>query len=641
MIGAPMAKEWAFLSAMRATIGDSSRKKMALHPITTLSDGDVSVPGKLSRTVYLETFGCQMNELDSELVRGQLQALGYSFTDHLKGADVVLYNTCSVREKAEQKVWSRVGLHSVRRRNGAKTILGIIGCMAEREGPDLMRRFPAIDLMCGPGELDKLPLLIDNAFRTEAVDRAERIALQGNTARRSATLSAATDNLEMLDLSRAFDPDRSTAGARSAYVRITRGCNKFCTYCVVPYTRGAEVHRPPGSIVDECKRLADAGVIEVTLLGQTVNHYIYTHGAAVSVSGLELPQVGPGAAAFAREGVKQGVPRLDPTGQAVGAARVGLSAQPVVPVKHQSSIVDRQFIRTTTFADLLQRIHDEVPAIRRLRFLTSFPRDFGDDILAVMAACPRLCRYLHVPAQSGSNRLLKLMNRGYSVEEYLEFIQRARTFLPDVCIAGDFIVGFPTETDDDFEQSKQLIRAARYKNSFIFKYSPRPGTVAIDRFANDVPEHVKRARNNALLAVQAEVSAQEHEKYIGRTVDVFVERVERAEVRSQRSEVRGPGGQRSGTALTINGQHSERDKSSIVNRQSSIALTGRTDGDLIVSAAVAGDVEPAQLVGQIVPVKIESAVPLLLRGRGPFWPVEGPFAAVVENVQASVAGCRA
>jgi tRNA-2-methylthio-N6-dimethylallyladenosine synthase len=216
--------------------------QVAVDDVASPSD-----PKQGSRTVYLETFGCQMNELDSELVRGQLQTLGYTFTDNLKAADIVLYNTCSVRERAEQKVWSRIGIHSVRRRAGVKTILGVIGCMAEREGPDMMKRFPAVDLMCGPGELDKLPLLIDNAFRTNASDRAERIALQGNTNRRSATLGAASDNLEMLDLSRAFDPDRSTAGSKSAYVRITRGCNKFCTYCVVPYTRGAEVHRPPGS----------------------------------------------------------------------------------------------------------------------------------------------------------------------------------------------------------------------------------------------------------------------------------------------------------------------------------------------------------------------------------------------------------
>ncbi|MCH8344948.1 MAG: radical SAM protein, partial [Planctomycetes bacterium] len=234
--------------------------------------------GAVARTVYLETFGCQMNELDSELVRGQLAALGYEFTDDPTSAAVVLYNTCSVREQAENKVLSRVGRIGVWKKRGHKVILGVIGCLAEREGSAMLRKYPQIDLMCGPGELDNLPMLIDNAMKTEAVDLADRVALQGNKTRRWATLAAAEDNLELLDLSRSFDPDRASAGGRSAYVRITRGCNKFCTYCVVPYTRGAEVHRPPDHIVDECKRLADLGVIEITLLGQTVNHYAYTHG---------------------------------------------------------------------------------------------------------------------------------------------------------------------------------------------------------------------------------------------------------------------------------------------------------------------------------------------------------------------------
>src|SRR5688572_1365685 len=197
---------------------------------------------KSAKNIYLETFGCQMNELDSELVRGHLGALGYNFTTDQSAADVVLYNTCSVREQAENKVWSRVGLMGLRKKQGQKFVLGVIGCMAEREGPAMIRRFPHIDLMCGPGELDKLPMLIDNALKTDGLEMAElgglggRIALQGSNSRRSSTLAAAEDNLEMLDLSRVFDPDRSTSGGagggnrRSAYVRITRGCNKFCTY---------------------------------------------------------------------------------------------------------------------------------------------------------------------------------------------------------------------------------------------------------------------------------------------------------------------------------------------------------------------------------------------------------------------------
>ena len=419
--------------------------------------------------VYLETFGCQMNELDSELVRGQLGALGYEFVEHDADAQVVLYNTCSVRELAEQKALSRVGIVGQRKKAGERIILGILGCMAERDGADMFRRHPQVDLLCGPAELDKLPQLIDNVRRAgdaaaaESAPRSRAVALAGNTARRSATLSAATDGLEALDLSRAFDPD-AREQPWSAYVRITRGCNKFCTYCVVPYTRGAEVHRPPDHIVDECRRLADSGAIEITLLGQTVNHYRYTHGAALTVDGREAPQIGPGLQAF-REG-------------------------------------SRPMGRTTTFADLLHRIHEAVPGVRRLRFVTSYPRDFGPDVLAVMRDSPRICRYLHAPAQSGSDAVLSRMNRGYSVAEYEEFVARTFEALPDATLAGDIIVGFPGETEADFEATCSLVRRLPFKNNFIFKYSPRPGTVAIDRYPDDIPDEVKRWRNNTLLAIQ-------------------------------------------------------------------------------------------------------------------------------------------
>ena len=205
--------------------------------------------------------------------------------------------------------------------------------------------------------------------------------------------------------------------------------------------------------------------LEITLLGQTVNHYRYTHGTAVTLDGREVAQVGPGLKAFRQEHT---------------------SAQ------HATGS------RTTSFADLLEQIHDAVPAIQRLRFVTSYPKDFGDDILAIMADKPRICPYLHVPAQSGSDRMLKLMNRGYTVEEYLAFIKRAITLVPDISIAGDIIVGFPGETDEDFQATVELLKQVPFKNNFIFKYSPRPGTVAITRFEDDIPDAVKRERNNHL-----------------------------------------------------------------------------------------------------------------------------------------------
>jgi tRNA-2-methylthio-N6-dimethylallyladenosine synthase len=435
----------------------------------------------MSRKLYLETFGCQMNVLDSELVLGQLRAQGYQATEDREQADVIIYNTCSVREHAEQKVWSRLGELRHRKDEQPGLVIGVIGCMAERDGANIFRKYPHVDILCGPGELDQLPGMIHNAAVTKIKNDGERMkdesdtdsssihasaftlhpsgqlsALMGANSRRSSTLAAAEDTLELLDLSRSISP--GDAGAQ-AYVRITRGCNKFCTYCVVPYTRGAEVHRPPANIIDEVRKLADAGVLEVTLLGQTINHYAYEHGDG----------------------------------------------------------------RKSTFADLLYEIHEAVPQLPRLRFVTSFPRDFTDLALQAMRDCARICRYLHVPAQSGSDRILKMMNRGYTARQYLDFIDRARGYMPDISLASDAIVGFPTETDEDFAKTIELTKYCRFKNSFIFKYSPRPGTTAIDRFTDDVPEDVKRRRNNELLAVQGEISAANNRDMVGKTVEVMVE----------------------------------------------------------------------------------------------------------------------
>ncbi len=522
--------------------------------------------------VYLETFGCQMNELDSELVRGQLQSLGYSFTPSDADAEVVLYNTCSVREHAEQKAYSRIGQVSARKRSGEAVILGVLGCMAERDGLDMLRRHPQVDILCGPGELDKLPQLIDNARRTQHVadpvlraSRERRVALAGNTSRRAATLGAAQDNLESLDLSRAFDP-REGERRFSAYVRITRGCNKFCTYCVVPYTRGAEVHRPPDHIVEECRKLVDAGVLEITLLGQTVNHYRYVHGTALTVTGAEAPQVGPGLRAFRSE----------------------------LPASQ----------RTTTFAHLLRRIHDEVPGLQRLRFVTSYPRDFGDDVLQVMKDSPRICRYLHAPAQSGSDTVLQRMNRGYSVSEYREFVARVFEHLPDACLAGDIIVGFPGETDADFDATCGLVRELPFKNNFIFKYSARPGTTAIDRFADDIPDEVKRLRNNRLLAIQGETSARVHASWVGRTVDVLFDQVRAIAPEPVRAPAGLVGVSVSGVELRPSGEPAGSTHQSI----------GRTPGDLIVAVPRASAAEANADIGRIRTVVIQDSRPLLLHG---------------------------
>lgn len=488
----------------------------------------------MPRKLYLETFGCQMNVLDSELVLGQLRAQGYESTDDRDAADVILFNTCSVREHAEQKVWSRLGELRQRKADEPHVVIGVIGCMAERDGDNLFKRYPHVDLLCGPGELDKLTGLVHNATVTNAqpagaAKRERQVALMGANVRRSSTLAAAEDNLEMLDLSRSVSPSDDLS---QAYVRVTRGCNKFCTYCVVPYTRGPEVHRPPENVIDEVRKLADAGAKEVTLLGQTVNHYHYQHGGG----------------------------------------------------------------RQTSFAELLYRVHEAVPDLPRLRFVTSFPRDFTDEALQVMRDCSRICRYLHVPGQSGSDRILKAMNRGYTTAQYYDFIDRARGYLPDVCIASDFIVGFPTETEDDFAGSVEMVRRCRFKNSFIFKYSPRPGTVAIDRFTDDVPDDVKRRRNNELLAVQQEVSAANNREMVGKTVEVMVEGESKLVSKREAPKI-------GGVEL---GWEKRRQVTEPVRQQ----MVGRTRGDQVV--VFDGD---ASLKGQILDVQIVSSQSLTLFGK--------------------------
>jgi len=543
-----------------------------------------------TKRVYLETFGCQMNELDSELVGGSLVSLGYAFTRDARDADIVLYNTCSVRERAEQKVWSRLGEMRRAKKDRPDLVVGVLGCMAERDGTDLMNRMPVVDLMCGPSELDKLPELLDNAVRTRvslvAGDpalapwrSARQVALQGNASRRSATLAAAGDSLEALDLNRMVSPVETDA-RRSAYVRITRGCNKFCTYCVVPHTRGAEIHRPPDHIIDEIKALADTGVIEVTLLGQTVNHYRFEHDAAVTLGGVVQPQKGR---------TYKGAHNRD--------ALAGDS--------------------TTTFADLLHRIHEEVPAVERLRFVTSYPRDFGDDVLEVMRDCPRICRYIHVPAQTGSDRLLRMMNRGYTIAQYDEFIDRCRAFLDEpgigrpLMLSGDIIVGFPTETDEDHAATRALLERTRYKNCFIFKYSPRPGTVAHDRIPDDIPDARKRERNNELLALQSRISDTIAREQIGREFGVFVEGLSRHEHKKRGTDVKPGSGM---VGITVNGGASKAPTATLehADDHESVQYAGRTEGDLIVH--IEAPPSRSDLIGSIVRARITHADRLSLRG---------------------------
>ncbi len=481
-------------------------------------------------TYFVETFGCQMNVLDSELVDGQLRRRGMIPAPSSREADLVLFNTCSVRQHAEDKVLSRLGqLRRVKQRRPT-LVLGVIGCMAEREKEGLFAKAPHVDLLCGPGELDRLPRLID-----EVVERhAQVAALAGSVSRRTEVLQRALeyDSLEALDLSRAPTYD---AGVLQSYIRVQRGCDKFCTYCVVPFTRGPERSRPASHIVAEARALAQRGCREVTLLGQTVNSYVHQEDG-----------------------------------------------------------------RPVTFARLLERVH-EVEGIDRIRFVTSFPADWDEDIFRVMRDCPRVMPYLHIPAQSGSDRILKAMRRGYGAADYLRLMDTARRYLPEVALAGDFIVGFSGETDDDFRASVELARRVAYQSLFVFKYSPRPGTAADRHLADDVPDAVKAARNRELLAVQSEVGLRHKQALVGRTLVVLVEGLSKIARQARRA---GPV------------QASEQDRGSEVLRgpgahvrDQSRQLVGRTPGDLI--AVFEGD---ASLTGALVRVRVTGCSPLTLFG---------------------------
>lgn len=475
------------------------------------------MPSGHDKKVFLETFGCQMNILDSELVQGQLKSAGYSFVANAEDADVVLLNTCSVRDLSEQKVLSRLGILKARKEAGERVVVGVLGCMAERAHDGLAQKKPFIDLMVGPSKIHDTLRLVDEALQktTKQPTQKSLSNFKDRKGIKESALLSPFDDLEALDRSRPLE----TRGQQwQAYVRITRGCNKFCSFCVVPRTRGPEMHRPVQSIIDEVKHLVEHGAQEVTLLGQTINHYFYEDSG-----------------------------------------------------------------RRWSFADLLFQIHEQVKDLPRLRFLTSYPRDFTDEALDVMRDCERICKYLHIPAQSGSDKMLRAMNRGYDIETYLGLIERAKSRMPTISLIGDMIVGFPGETEEDFLRSLDLLHTVRYKNVFVFKYSPRPGTVA-HRLHDDVPAEVKKARNNAMLDVQNQIALELHQAMIGQDYMVLCEGEAKIdnEALSPFVELR-------------------------VNKDAQVNLMGRTGGDHIVHFRGS-----KSLIGSLVPVRIEEARPLSL-----------------------------
>ncbi len=398
------------------------------------------------RTAHIKTFGCQMNVYDSERMAEVLADAGYRLSDRADDADLVLLNTCHIREKASDKVYSEVGrvrAEAVARNTRPPTVV-VAGCVAQAEGAELLRRAPGVGLVVGPQSYHRLPHLLGEMDAQAALGKRPRLV---------DTEFPADDKFDHL-------PNARTVRGPAAFVTVQEGCDKFCTFCVVPYTRGAEVSRPAQAIIDEVRQLVDKGVVDLTLLGQNVNAYHgeHTHGP-LSLAGL-----------------------------------------------------------ITALA--------EIPGLKRIRYTTSHPRDMAEDLISAHRDIPKLMPFLHLPVQSGSDRILAAMNRKHTAASYLTLVDRLRAARPDLALSGDFIVGFPGETDADFAATLDLVRTVDYAQAYSFKYSPRPGTPAAES-AEQVPEAVKAARlaqlQDLLFAQQARFNAG----FLGQTFELLLERAGR------------------------------------------------------------------------------------------------------------------
>jgi tRNA-2-methylthio-N6-dimethylallyladenosine synthase len=385
---------------------------------------------------FIHSFGCQMNKLDSELVESKLVAAGYQRAPSEASADVVLLNTCSVREHAEHRVWSHLGVLRQRKRAQPGLVVGVLGCMAEEHQHELQARMPHVDLVVGTSAFGDIDVKVDEARRRSGGVVAVGEGVSGDRIERDVRLR----------------PHRS-----QAWVSVMRGCNMPCSYCIVPRTRGDEVSRPIAQIVAEARRLADDGVTEITLLGQTVNAYGRDLGNGV------------------------------------------------------------------TLAALLHALHAGVPALHRIAFITSHPNFVSPELIDALAGLPKVARYLHLPAQSGSNAVLKSMRRGYTVERYLQRVEDLLARAPDFELHSDFIVGYPGETEADVERTAALIERVRFAQSYVFKYSPRPGTLAAASLRDDVPDQEKERRHQLLLAVQERASRARDLRHVGSVQEVLVE----------------------------------------------------------------------------------------------------------------------
>ncbi len=393
---------------------------------------------QFDKKLFIETYGCQMNVADSEVVASVMQMAGYELTEELEEADAVFLNTCSIRDNAEQKIFSRLEYFASlrKKRKGRKLIVGVLGCMAERVKDDLIANH-GVDIVAGPDAYLSLPDLVASA---EVGEKAIDIELSTTETYRDVI------------------PQRIGHNRISGFISIMRGCNNFCSYCIVPYTRGRERSREPQSILNELADMRAKGFKEVTLLGQNVNsyHYEYSDG------------------------------------------------------------------RVLGFAGLLKLVAESAPEMR-VRFTTSHPKDMSDETIQVIAETPNVCRHIHLPVQSGSNKVLKAMNRKYTREWYLDRIAAIRKAMPDCGISTDMFTGFHDESEEDFEETLSLMREVVFDSAFMFKYSERPGTFASKNLPDNVSEEVKIDRLNRMIALQNELSAESNRRDIGKTFEVLTE----------------------------------------------------------------------------------------------------------------------
>ena len=426
---------------------------------------------------FIETYGCQMNVSDSELIVSILMQAGYKHVEAIKNADIILFNTCSVRQHAEDRVMGRISNEMKRKKSNKNLLIGVVGCMAQRLGNELHKMNSSIDFVIGVDQYKYLPEIIDNCYKNKQFHKNIRV--------------------NHSEIYQEMTPTHQ--GKNNAFITIMRGCNNFCTYCIVPYTRGRERSRPDSEIISEVNRVGKLGFKDITLLGQNVNSYNF---------------------------------------------------------------------EKVSFPILLKKVAS-IDSIKRVRFVTSHPKDLSDELIEVMASNPKVCNHIHLPMQSGSTEILKRMNRGYSAEHYQKLIDKLKSAIPTISISTDIIAGFPGETDEQFEMTYRMMENIRFDYAFTFKYSPRSGTKAAE-YSDQIPEEVRLKRLQKLITLQEKITYEAYQKQIGKIKEIYVEKISR------------------------------RDKSEVAGRSKDYKIT-----------VFPGDKD---LIGKFVDVKITSAVGWTLKG---------------------------